>query len=101
MARFELNLYDMETEKIVKTLQKNIIPVDLYIKFQEFNDSINSGKIKTDAELFTSLQDLFVETFADLTKAEYMKQTFPGEVLKTFKEICEKSLIVKDDNLKN
>lgn len=101
MAKFELSVYDMKTEKVVKTLQRNKIPVNLYIRFQELSESLTKQKITKDAEMFSALKDLFVETFPELTADEYMNGVDVGEVLRMFRDIIAKASQVSAGNSKN
>lgn len=101
MAKFELSVYDMKTEKVVKTLQRNKIPVNLYIRFQELSESLTKQKITKDAEMFAALKDLFVETFPELTADEYMNGVDVGEVLRMFRDIIAKASQVSAGNSKN
>ena len=101
MAKFELSVYDMATEKVVKTLQRNKIPVNLYIRFQELSESLTKQKITKDAEMFAALKELFVETFTELTADEYMNCVDVGEVLRMFRDIIAKASQVSAGNSKN
>lgn len=101
MAKFELSVYDMKTEKVVKTLQRNKIPVNLYIRFQELSESLTKQKITKDAEMFAALKELFVETFPELTADEYMSSVDVGEVLRMFRDIITKASQVSAGNSKN
>lgn len=101
MAKFELSVYDMTTEKVIKTLQRNKIPVNLYIRFQELSESLTKQKITKDAEMFAALKDLFVETFPELTADEYMNGVDVGEVLRMFRDIIAKASQVSAGNSKN
>lgn len=101
MAKFELSVYDMKTEKVVKTLQRNKIPVNLYIRFQELSESLTKQKITKDAEMFAALKELFVETFPELTADEYMSSVDVGEVLRMFRDIIAKASQVSAGNSKN
>ena len=101
MAKFELSVYDMRTEKVAKTLQRNKIPVNLYIRFQELSESLTKQKITKDADMFAALRDLFVETFPELTSDEYMNCVDVGEVLRMFRDIIAKASQVSAGNSKN
>lgn len=101
MAKFELHTYNMETEEVEKTLQRNIMPISLYIKFQQYSEKVLSEKVKDDSELYAGLCDLFVELFPEMTKDEYNTKTDPGEVLVVFKNILDKATKFEPGNAKN
>ena len=91
MAKYELNIYNMETEEVEKTYKRNILPINLYLKFQNYSEKILSEQLKNDAELYSGLCELFVELFPELTAAEYNGKTDPAEVLVVYKNILEKA----------
>ena len=101
MAKFELPIYDMKTEKVVKTHKRNFMPVDLYIRYQQLSEKITTDKIKSDAEMFCLLKDLFLETFPELTEEEYLNQTDIAGVLLMFRDILDKSTQFAAGNSKN
>lgn len=91
MAKFELKIYNMDTEEVEKTYQRNFIPVSLYLKFQQYSEKVVGNKIKSDLDFFTELKDLFLETFYGLTEEEYLTKTDVAAVLKMFSTICSKA----------
>lgn len=101
MAKFELPIYDAMTGEIVKTHQRNFMPVNLYIRFQKLAEKIGADKVKTDKELFDSLEELFLETFPSMTKEEYQTQTDIAEVLTMWAAILEKSTKIAEGDSKN
>lgn len=101
MAKFELSIYDTATEEIVKTCKRNIMPVSLYIKYQQLAEKLGADKVKSDAEMFYALKDLFLETFPELTEAEYLNQTDIAEVLIMFRDLLDKSTKISQGNSKN
>lgn len=99
MAKFELNIYDMKTDEIVKTYQKNRLSLTLYCKFQDLNDKLGKQEIKSDRELFLEYyKDLFLELFPQMTEKEYTENTDPAEILALWNKICETALIVGDSS---
>lgn len=101
MAKFELPIYDAMTGEIVKTHQRNFMPVNLYIRFQKLAEKIGADKVKTDKELFDSLEELFLETFPSMTKEEYQTQTDIAEILTMWAAILEKSTKIAEGDSKN
>lgn len=101
MAKYELPIYDMATEEITKTYGRNKIGVSLYLKYQQINEDLQGGKFKSDDELFAALQDVVVETFDGMTKAEYNEQTDPADVLNLYRTICNKGTLIYTGNSKN
>ena len=101
MAKFELPIYDAMTGEIVKTHQRNFMPVNLYIRFQKLAEKIGADKVKTDKELFDSLEGLFLETFPSMTKEEYENQTDIAEVLTMWAAILQKSTAIAEGDSKN
>jgi len=103
MAKFELPIYDVKTGEVVKTYQRNFMPVSLYIRFQKLSEKIvkDSEKMKSDEELFMLIKDLFLETFSELTEEEYMNNTDVAGVLKTWHEIMSKSATIESKSSKN
>lgn len=101
MAKFELSIYDMTTEDVVKVYKRNLMPVSLYIKFQELSEKIIANKVESDAEMFYALQDLFLEVFPEMTKEEYLNQTDTAEVLNMYRTIIDKSTQISSGNSKN
>lgn len=91
MAKFELPVYDMKTETVTKTLQRNLIPVDLFIRYQAVSEKLVAEKINSDAELFLALKEIFLETFSELTEEEYMHSLEVSDVLTMYKNIISKS----------
>lgn len=101
MAKFELPIYDATTGEIVKTYQRNFMPVNLYIRFQKLAEKTGSDKVKSDEELFKALQELFLETFPELTKEEYLNQTDIAVVLQIWARILNKSTEIAEGDSKN
>ena len=101
MAKFELSLYDNKTGEKTATLTRAFMPVNLYIKFQQFNEKLLSDKIKDDIEMFKSLKELFLELFPDLTAEKYMNNTDVAEIIYMFGKIINKSTEFETDNSKN
>lgn len=101
MAKFELPIYDAMTGEIVKTHQRNFMPVSLYIRFQKLAEKIGADKVKSDKEMFDALEDLFIETFPALTKEEYQNQTDIGEVLTLWVAVLQKSTAIAEGDSKN
>lgn len=101
MAKFELSVYNVKTEEKEKVCQRNLMPVSLYIKYQKLSEKLEGNKIKSDAELFAELKDIFLETFPELTAEEYMNQTDVGEVLATYGTIIGKATLFEAGNSKN
>lgn len=101
MAKFELPIYDIKTGDVVKTVTRNFMPVNLYIRFQKLAEKVGADKVKSDEEMFIALEDLFLETFPDLTKDEYQKQTDIAQVLQTWGKIINKSTEISDGDSKN
>ena len=101
MAKFELPIYDVKSEKIVTTHKRNFMPVSLYIRFQALSEKIVAEKVKNDEEMFLALKDLFLETFPEMTENEYLNQTDIAQVLVMFRDILEKSTQISDGNSKN
>lgn len=98
MAKFELPIYDVKTGEVVKTVQRSFMPVNLYIRFQKLAEKVGSDKVKSDAEMFNLIQDLFIETFPDLTIEEYQNQTDIAQVLKLWADIINKSTQFEGDS---
>lgn len=101
MAKFELNIYDNDTEKVIKTFQRNKIPVGLFLKYQEFAEKLTSEKLENDYEMFTALKGLFLETFPALTADEYMNNTDTAEVLMMFNDVLRKATQISAGKGKN
>lgn len=101
MAKFELPVYDMKTEEIVKRHTRNFIPVNLYMKFHDLGDRIEKNKVGSDEELFVELKELFLETFPELTEEEYMNCTDTAQVIVMFRDILEKATKFQTGNSKN
>lgn len=101
MAKFELPVYNMQTEKVAKTYRRNIMPVNLYIRFEELSEKLMNNKMTRDDEMFLALEELFIETFPELTKNEYRNCTDTAEVLKLFRDIIGKSTKIQAGNSKN
>lgn len=100
MAKFELNLYGLKTEEATKTLQRQFMPVDLYLRFRRYTDLIAENPPE-DEKLFEDLVPLFLELFPDMTEKEYRTQTDVAEVLKMFNGILEKSATILPGDKKN
>lgn len=98
MAKYQINIYNIETEEVEKTYSRNIIPVNLYIKFQELNERLQSEKIKNDLEMFQAMEDLFLEAFPQLTKEEYNEKTDVAEVLIAYRDIIKKATLINSKN---
>ena len=101
MAKFELPIYDATSGEVVKTHQRNFMPVNLYIRFQKLAEKLGSDKVKSDQEMFNLLEELFIETFPNLTKEEYQNQTDIAEVLLIWKAVLEKSTQIAEGDSKN
>lgn len=101
MAKFELPIYDMATEEVVKTYKRNFMPVNLYIRFQELAEKIGADKMKSDKDMFLALEELFRETFPELTSDEYRNQTDTAQVLIMFRDILDKSTQFESGSSKN
>lgn len=101
MAKFELPIYNFETEKVEKTYKKNFMPVSLYIRFQKFSEEVVANKVKSDEEMFLMLKDLFLETFPELTEDEYLNKTDIGQILLMFRDILDKSTKFDEGDSKN
>ena len=101
MAKFELPIYDIQTGEVCKTVKRNFMPVDLYIRFQAFAEKLEGEKVKSDKEMFNSLKGLFLETFPEMTAEDYQKQTDIADVLFMMQEILEKSASIKSGDSKN
>lgn len=101
MAKFELPLYDAATGEVTKTLKRNFMPVNLYIRFQALAEKIGAEKMKSDREMFVALEGLFRETFPDLTAEEYQNNTDIADVLIMFRDILEKSTQISSGDSKN
>ena len=101
MAKFELSVYDSKTGEVAKTYKRNFMPVSLYIQFQKLAEKLSANKVKTDAEMFQELKELFRETFPDLTEEEYQDQTDIAEVLIMFRDILDKSTQISSGDSKN
>jgi len=100
MAKFELYVYDMKTEEVKKVHQRNKIPVDLFIKYQDLAEELRKSSIN-DKELFLRLKDIFLETFPSLTEAEYLKGTDTAEVLAMYRKLIDKATEFETGNSKN
>lgn len=101
MAKFELPIYDMTTEEVVKIHKRNYMPLSLYIRFQQFAEKTTSEKFKSDKEFFNALQPLFLELFPAMTADEYQNQTDIAGVLLMFSRILDKSTEITDGDSKN
>lgn len=101
MAKFELPIYNSVTGDVDKTVTRNFMPVNLYIRYQKLAEKVGGDKVKTDEEMFLLLQDLFLETFPELTKDEYLNNTDIAQVLQTWANIINKSTEISDGNSKN
>lgn len=101
MAKFELPIYDVQTGDVEKTVKRNFMPVSLYIRFQKLAEKIGADKVKSDEAMFDLLQDLFLETFPELTKDEYRNQTDIAEVLQMWAAILDKSTKIAEGDSKN
>ena len=101
MAKFELHVYDAESEEVKKTLQRNIIPVSLFIKYQMISEKLTKNKITNDIDMFSALKDLYLETFPALTADEYMNNTDVAEVLTMFRDILVKATQISTGKGKN
>lgn len=101
MAKFELSIHDATTEEVVKTHKRNFMPVSLYIKYQQLAEKLSADKIKSDADMFFALKELFCETFPELTEDEYLNQTDIAEVLIMFRDILDKSTKISSGDSKN
>ena len=101
MAKFELPIYNMETEEIKKTVQRNIVPLSLYLKFEKFAESLNDNNFKSDSEFFYAIEDLFCELFPALTRDEYENKVDIAEALAVFNSVLGKSKQLPRGNSKN
>lgn len=101
MAKFELPVYNAETDEIIKVHKRNFMPVGLYIKYQAFSEKLINDKVKNDAEMFKLLQPLFLETFPTLTAAEYNNNTDVAEVLVMFRNILDTATQITAGSSKN
>ena len=101
MAKFELPIYDAKSGEIIKTHKRDFMPVSLYIRFQKLSEKVIADKVKSDEEMFLALQDLFVETFPEMTVDEYLNQTDVANVLTMWRNILDKSTELSDGNSKN
>ena len=101
MAKFELPVRDNKTGEIIKTVKRDFMPVDLYIRFQQLSQKVLNNELKTDMELFTALKPLFRETFYELTDKEYMNNVDIAEVLIMFRNIIDKSTEFSSGDAKN
>lgn len=101
MAKFELPIYNTKTGEIEKMVKRNFMPVNLYIRFQKLAEKTSGNKVKNDEEMFLLLQDLFLETFPEMTKDEYLNQTDIAQILNMWASIINKSTELSDGNSKN
>lgn len=101
MAKFELPVYDTQTGEVTKTVKRDFMPVGLYIRFQQLSEKLVKDEIKSDADMFKALEDLFVETFPELTEKEYSECLDTAQVLVMFRDIIEKSTKLSSGNSKN
>lgn len=101
MSKFELPIYNAATGKREKTLQRDFMPVNLFVRYQTFVEEMDENKTKSDKELFLSLKELFLETFPEMTEEEYLNQTDVGDVTLMFRRILEKSTQIGSGNSKN
>ena len=77
------------------------MPVNLYIRFQALAEKIGAEKLKSDKDMFDSLEGLFCETFPELTKEEYQNQVDIAEALLMFRDVLEKSTTITGGDSKN
>lgn len=101
MAKLELPVYDMSTGEKVKTLQRNVMPVGLYIRFQELSEKLQTNEITKDRDMFEALRDLLLETFPELTAEEYMNGVDVADALVIFRDILNKATKISAGNSKN
>lgn len=101
MAKFELPIYDAKTGEVVKTHKRGFMPVGLYIRFQQLAEKVGEEKFKSDKDMFEALQELFLETFPEMTSDEYLNQTDIAEVLRLFAKIINKSAEFAEGDSKN
>lgn len=101
MAKFELRVFNAETGEVEKTLQRDFMPVSLFLKFQQFSESLTGGKMENDAAMFTALKDLYTEMFPSLTSNEYLNNTDTAEVLSLFKYVLVKATQITGATKKN
>lgn len=90
MAKFELSIYD-NNDKVIKTHKRNKCTVEMFLKFQRYSEKVTGEKVKSDAEFFAGLKDLFLELFPDMTEGEYMNNTDVAEVIVLFNRVVTKA----------
>ena len=98
MAKFELKVYDKQSEDVIATCKRTFIPVSLCIKCQELNEKLQKEDITSDAVMFAKLKDLFVETFSDLSADEYENGVDTAEILIMFRDILQKATQITTKN---
>lgn len=101
MSKFELPIYDVVTGEVAKTYKRNFMPVNLYIRFNQLAEKIGADKLKGDKDMFFALEELFRETFPELTSDEYRNQTDIAQVLLMFRDILDVSKQIESGNSKN
>lgn len=101
MAKFELKIYNTETGETEKVLQREFMPVSLFLKFQQFSEKLTGNKVENDAAMFAALKELYVEMFPSLTNDEYMNNTDAAEVLTLFRAVLVKATQIAGATKKN
>lgn len=90
MAKFELPIYN-ENDEVIKTVKRNFIPVDLFIRFQQLAEKIAGEKFKNDKEMFAEIQKLFLEAFPALTADEFKNNIDLAQILYTINDIVSRA----------
>ena len=95
MAKFELPLFNAATGEREKILQRDFMPVNLYVRFQKFTEGLSVEETESDEAMFNALKPLFLELFPEMTEEEYLNQVDIGDVIYMLNFILEKSSRIK------
>ena len=101
MAKFELPIFNAATGEREKMVKRVFMPVNLYVRFQQFAEGLDVEKTKSDEEMFLALKPLFLEMFPEMTEEEYLNQVDIADVIFMLNDILEKSSRIKSGNSKN
>lgn len=101
MAKFELPIFSAATGKRDKILRRDFMPVNLYVRFQQFAEGLDVEKTESDEVMFHALKPLFLELFPEMTEEEYLNQVDIGDVIFMLHDILEKSSRIKSGDSKN
>lgn len=98
---FKLDLYDFESNKVIKTVHKAFCPTYIYIEFEKVREDVEKQNISNDIEVVNLLCDTFLKLFPELTKEEYYNNTVIGDLMFIFGQIVNKAATITSFPRKN